>query len=69
MSTRTGDLDPGVAWYIMQSENLTPKQFKNLINAPVISTDTGQTTVRVIHTDEEWMIAKTVSQIINFNKE
>lgn len=32
MSTRPGDLDPGVAWYLMQAENLTPKQFSNLIN-------------------------------------
>jgi acetate kinase len=157
MGTRPGDLDPGVAWYMMRSEDLTPKQFNNLINhesgllgvsetssdmhdlldnqksdiraaeavelfcyqarkwigafaaalggldtlvfsggigenapevrtricegleflgigidekrnkanSPVISKDSGQTTVRVIHTDEEWMIAKTVNQIIN----
>ena len=32
MGTRSGDLDPGVAWYILQSERLTPKQFNNLIN-------------------------------------
>ena len=32
MSTRPGDLDPGVAWYLMQSEKLTPKQFSQLIN-------------------------------------
>jgi len=32
MGTRPGDLDPGVAWYLMRSENLTPKQFSNLIN-------------------------------------
>jgi acetate kinase len=32
MSTRPGDLDPGVAWHLMQAENLTPKQFNNLIN-------------------------------------
>lgn len=32
MSTRTGDLDPGVAWFMMQSENLTPKQFNHLIS-------------------------------------
>jgi acetate kinase len=32
MSTRPGDLDPGVAWYLMQAENLTPKEFNNLIN-------------------------------------
>jgi acetate kinase len=32
MGTRTGDLDPGVAWYLMQSEQLTPNQFNHLIN-------------------------------------
>src|SRR5690606_19319440 len=32
MSTRTGDLDPGVAWYLMQHENLNPKEFNHLIN-------------------------------------
>jgi acetate kinase len=161
MGTRPGDLDPGVAWYMMKSENLTPKQFnklinhesgllgisetssdmrdllsketddvrateavelfcyqtkkwigafaaalggldtlvfsggigencpvirsrvckgleflgieleekRNLVNAQVISTENRKTTVRVIHTDEELMIAKTVNQIINLNIE
>lgn len=32
MSSRSGDLDPGVAWYIMKSEKLSPKQFNHLIN-------------------------------------
>ncbi|MEO5561903.1 MAG: acetate/propionate family kinase [Chitinophagaceae bacterium] len=32
MGTRTGDLDPGVAWFLMQSEKLNPEQFNNLIN-------------------------------------
>ena len=32
MGTRPGDLDPGVTWYIMQSEHLTTKQFNQLIN-------------------------------------
>lgn len=32
MSTRTGDLDPGVAWYLMQFEKLNPEQYKHLIN-------------------------------------
>jgi acetate kinase len=32
MSTRTGDLDPGVAWFLMRTENLTPRQFNNLVN-------------------------------------
>ena len=40
---------------------------RNVANAPIISTDTGQSAVRVIHTDEEWMIAETVSQILNLN--
>lgn len=32
MGTRTGDLDPGVAWYLMQVEKFTAKQFNRLIN-------------------------------------
>ena len=32
MGTRTGDLDPGVAWFLMQSEKLNPEQFNNLTN-------------------------------------
>jgi len=39
---------------------------RNKTNMPLISTDKGQIAVRVIHTDEEWMIAKTVSKMINF---
>lgn len=32
MGIRTGDLDRGVAWYLMQSENLTPEPFNRLVN-------------------------------------
>lgn len=32
MGTRSGDLDPGVAWYLMQTENLNPEEFSQLIN-------------------------------------
>jgi acetate kinase len=32
MSTRTGDLDPGVAWYLMQEGKMSAKQFNQLIN-------------------------------------
>jgi acetate kinase len=32
MGTRTGDIDPGVAWYLMKSGALSPKQFNQLIN-------------------------------------
>ena len=161
MGTRPGDLDPGVTWYMMKSENITPKQFNNLINhesgllgisetssdmrdllateandiraaeavalfcyqakkwigsfaaalggldtlvfaggigencapirtriceglgflgigldekqnrknARIISKEKKSVAVHVIHTDEEWMIAKTVSQILNITKE
>jgi acetate kinase len=160
MGTRPGDLDPGVAWYMMRSENLTLKQFNNLFNhesgllgisetssdmrdllvkesddiraeeaialfcyqakkwigafaatlggldtlvfaggigencpvvrsriceglgflgigldekqnrknAHIISKEKESVVVRVIHTDEEWMIAKTVSQVLNITK-
>ena len=156
MGTRPGDLDPGVAWFMMQAENLTSTQFNNLINhesgllgvsetssdmrdlldretqdvraaeavalfcyqvkkwigafaaalggvetlvfaggigenaptvraricdglgflgieleqernmasAAVISTKASRVTVRVMHTDEEWMIAKTVCRVL-----
>ena len=157
MGTRPGDLDPGVAWYMMKSENLSSGQFSTLINhesgllgvsetspdmydllgdqtsdiraaeavelfcyqakkwigaltavlgglntlvfsggmgenaaeirsricdglgflgirldevqneknAPVISVYDGHVTVRVIHTDEEWMIAQMVNEKVN----
>lgn len=32
MGTRSGDIDPGVAWYMMQFENLSPKKFNHLVN-------------------------------------
>lgn len=32
MGTRTGDLDPGVAWYLMQIEKFKPQQFNHFIN-------------------------------------
>ncbi len=38
---------------------------RNLANAAVISTEAGRVAVRVMHTDEEWMIAKTVCRVLN----
>ncbi|RWY51619.1 acetate/propionate family kinase [Mucilaginibacter gilvus] len=32
MSSRSGDLDPGVAWIMIKKEKLTPNQFNQLIN-------------------------------------
>ena len=32
MSTRSGDLDPGLAWYLARSEKMSAKQFNEMIN-------------------------------------
>lgn len=32
MGTRSGDLDPGIAWYLMQFERMDAKQFSELVN-------------------------------------
>ena len=32
MGARSGDLDPGVAWHMMRTENLTPEQFNRIVN-------------------------------------
>ena len=41
----------------------------NLANAGVISSETGRVPVRVIHTDEEWMIASTVCRVLGLTIE
>jgi acetate kinase len=37
---------------------------RNVANEGVISTDSGRVAVRVMHTDEEWMIASTVRRVL-----
>ncbi|HUC84959.1 MAG TPA: acetate/propionate family kinase [Candidatus Acidoferrales bacterium] len=32
MSTRSGDLDPGLSWYLFRAENVTARQFHQMIN-------------------------------------
>ena len=32
MSSRSGDLDPGLAWYLERTEQLSPKQFNHMVN-------------------------------------
>ena len=32
MSTRSGDLDPGLGWYLSRTENVTAKQFHHIVN-------------------------------------
>jgi acetate kinase len=32
MSTRSGDLDPGLVWYLARTENMSPKEFNELVN-------------------------------------
>ena len=157
MSTRSGDLDPGLVWYLARTEKITAKKFNEMVNfqsgllgisetssdmqnlleiettdmraaeavalfcyqvkkmigayaaaldgldtlvfaggigenapkvrsrictglgflgieleekrnaasAALISTDESRVAVRVIHTDEEWMIAKSVCRVLN----
>ena len=38
---------------------------RNTANAPVISTEAGRVRVRVIHTDEEVVIARSVAQVLD----
>jgi len=40
------------------------EQERNMASAAVISTKASRVTVRVMHTDEEWMIAKTVCRVL-----
>ncbi len=32
MSTRSGDLDPGLVWYLERTEKITPKKFNEIVN-------------------------------------
>jgi len=32
MSTRTGDLDPGLVWYLARTENMSAKEFHRMVN-------------------------------------
>jgi acetate kinase len=32
MSTRPGDLDPGLVWYLAQTEHMTAEQFHHMVN-------------------------------------
>jgi len=32
MSTRSGDLDPGLSWYLSREENVTARQFHHMVN-------------------------------------
>jgi acetate kinase len=32
MSTRSGDLDPGLVWYLARTEHIEPKQFNEMVN-------------------------------------
>ena len=33
MSTRSGDLDPGLVWYFARTEKMSPKQFNEMVNS------------------------------------
>jgi len=40
------------------------KEKRNAVNAAVISSNASRVAVRVLHTDEEWMIANTVCRVL-----
>ncbi|MDP2605566.1 MAG: hypothetical protein Q8S00_23740 [Deltaproteobacteria bacterium] len=42
---------------------------RNAVTAGVIPADASRVPVRVIHTDEEWMIASTVCRVLGFTIE
>lgn len=58
MGTRPGDLDPGVAWYMMRTENLTPQQFNGIVN-----NESGMLGVSETSSDMRDLIARQVSDI------
>ena len=58
MGTRTGDLDPGVAWYIIQKEKMTAKKFNHLINH-----ESGLLGVSEISADMQDLLKKESSDI------
>jgi len=33
MGTRSGDLDPGLVWYLARTEKMSPKQFNEMVNS------------------------------------
>lgn len=33
MSTRTGDIDPGLAWYLARTDQMNPRQFNEMVNS------------------------------------
>jgi acetate kinase len=54
MSTRSGDLDPGLVWYLARTEGIHPKQFNEMVNfqsgllgVSEISSDMGDLLERV----------------------
>jgi acetate kinase len=58
MGTRPGDLDPGVAWYLMRAENLTPIEFSNLINH-----DSGLLGISETSSDMRDLLAKETADV------
>jgi acetate kinase len=58
MGTRTGDLDPGAAWWILQKEGLTASQFSDLVNH-----QSGLLGVSGISSDMQELLARESSDV------
>jgi acetate kinase len=62
-----GEHSPAIRSRICSGLNFLGIKFdekRNAGNEAVISADNSQVVVRVVHTDEEWMIAKTTCQVM-----
>ncbi len=53
MSTRSGELDPGLVWYLEQVEHLTPRQFNTMVN-----TESGLLGVSEISSDMQDLLER-----------
>ncbi len=58
MGTRPGDLDPGIAWYLMQVEHLTPQAFGHMINH-----ESGLLGISQISSDMRELLARQASDV------
>ena len=48
MSTRSGDLDPGLLIYLAQTENMTPAQFDSMVNCESVPNGNWRTVQFVV---------------------
>lgn len=60
MGTRSGDLDPGLVWYLSRTDGIDANQFNEMVNFK-----SGLLGISEI-SSEEWMIAHRVCSVLDF---